>query len=57
MRASAAMIIAALCAHGTSQIDEIQHIERGYENVVEKFAALGADIHRVSSEQTAVRVG
>lgn len=57
LRAGAAMIIAALCAHGTSQIDEIQHIERGYENVVEKFAALGADIHRVSSEQTAVRVG
>lgn len=57
LRAGAAMIIAALCAHGTTQIDEIQHIERGYENVVEKFAALGADIHRVSSEQTAVRVG
>ena len=57
LRAGAAMIIAALCAHGTSQINEIQHIERGYENVVEKFAALGADIHRVSSEQTAVRVG
>ena len=57
LRAGAAMIIAALCAHGTSQIDEIQHIERGYENVVEKFAALGADIHRVSAEKSAVRVG
>ncbi|MGN0564076.1 MAG: UDP-N-acetylglucosamine 1-carboxyvinyltransferase [Candidatus Heritagella sp.] len=57
LRAGAAMIIAALCARGTSQIDEIQHIERGYENVVEKFAAIGADIRRVSAENAAVKVG
>ena len=57
LRAGAAMIIAALCARGTSQIDEIQHIERGYENVVEKFAAIGADIRRASAENAAVKVG
>ena len=57
LSAGAAMIIAALCARGTSQIDEIQHIERGYENVVEKFAAIGADIRRASAENAAVKVG
>ena len=57
LRAGAAMIIAALCARGTSKIDEIQHIERGYENVVEKFAAIGADIRRASAENAAVKVG
>ena len=48
LRAGVAMVIAALAARGTSEIEEIQHIERGYEDVDKKFAALGADIHRVS---------
>lgn len=47
LRAGAAMIIAALCARGTTNVEDIQHIERGYENVVEKLSALGADIKRV----------
>ncbi|WP_283607541.1 UDP-N-acetylglucosamine 1-carboxyvinyltransferase [Faecalispora anaeroviscerum] len=47
LRAGAAMLIAALCAHGVSQVEDIQHIERGYENVEEKLLALGADIKRV----------
>ncbi|MDU7337231.1 MAG: UDP-N-acetylglucosamine 1-carboxyvinyltransferase [Clostridium sp.] len=47
LRAGAAMLIAALCAHGVSQIEDIQHIERGYEDVEEKLLALGADIKRV----------
>ena len=46
-RAGAAMIIAALCAQGTSEVEDIQHIERGYENIEEKFRNLGADINRV----------
>ncbi len=48
LRAGVAMVIAALAARGTSEIEEIQHIERGYEDVDKKFASLGADIRRVS---------
>ncbi len=47
LRAGAAMIIAGLSANGITEIEEIDHIDRGYENVVEKFSALGADIKRV----------
>lgn len=48
LRAGAAMIIAGLAAEGTTEIEEIDHIDRGYEDVVEKFSALGADIKRVT---------
>ena len=47
LRAGAAMIIAGLMAEGETEIENIIHIDRGYENVVEKFSALGADIKRV----------
>lgn len=47
LRAGAAMIIAGLMADGITEINEIAHIDRGYENFEEKFAMLGADIHRV----------
>lgn len=47
LRAGAAMIIAALEVNGTTEISSIQYIERGYENVVEKFRSLGADIKKV----------
>ncbi len=47
LRAGAAMIIAALVVKGTTEISSIQYIERGYEDVVEKFRALGADIKKV----------
>ncbi|MEE1239789.1 MAG: UDP-N-acetylglucosamine 1-carboxyvinyltransferase [Acutalibacteraceae bacterium] len=47
LRAGAAMIIAGLATEGTTEIEEIDHIDRGYEDVVEKFSALGADIKRV----------
>ena len=49
LRAGAAMLIAGLSAEGTTEIEEIDHIDRGYENVVEKFSALGADIKRVKT--------
>ncbi len=55
LRAGAAMIIAALAANGTSYIEDVQHIERGYEEVVEKFAALGADIKRIYSNDPIVQ--
>lgn len=47
LRAGAAMIIAALQINGTTEISNIQFIERGYENVIDKFRALGADIKKV----------
>ena len=47
LRAGAAMIVAALQVKGTTEISSIQYIERGYEDVVEKFKALGADIKKV----------
>ena len=49
LRAGAALMIAALTAKGTTEIEDIYHIERGYEDVVDKFRALGADIKRVET--------
>ena len=47
LRAGAAMVLAGLVANGTTEVSEIYHIERGYENFVEKFRALGANILRI----------
>ncbi|MEE1351690.1 MAG: UDP-N-acetylglucosamine 1-carboxyvinyltransferase [Clostridia bacterium] len=47
LRAGAAMIIAGLMADGVTEIRDIYHIDRGYENFEDKFIALGADIQRV----------
>ena len=44
LRAGAAMIIAALAAKGVSEVTNVKHIERGYEDIIEKFAGIGADI-------------
>ena len=58
LRAGAAMVIAALCAQGTTQIEDIQYIERGYDAIVEKLRSLGADIRRIETPgPTAVMVG
>ena len=56
LRAGAAMIIAGLVARGTTEVEDIIYIDRGYENVVEKFTNLGADIKRVPiiEEKTAL---
>ena len=51
LRAGAAMIIAALTANGTSYIEDIKYIERGYEDVVEKFRNIGADIKRIKTNE------
>lgn len=45
LRAGAAMIIAGLAAHGVTKIEDIEHIQRGYEDIVEKFVGLGADMY------------
>jgi UDP-N-acetylglucosamine 1-carboxyvinyltransferase len=47
LRAGAAMIVAALAAEGITEISNIQHIERGYENICGKLAAVGAKIELV----------
>jgi UDP-N-acetylglucosamine 1-carboxyvinyltransferase len=44
LRAGAAMVIAGLCAEGTTYVEDIHYIERGYEDFVGKLRALGADI-------------
>ena len=48
LRAGAAMIIAGLAADGITEIEEIDHIDRGYEDVVEKLTKIGANIKRVT---------
>ena len=44
LRAGAAMVIAGLAAQGTTIIEDVKYIERGYENIIEKLRDLGADI-------------
>ncbi len=59
LRAGAAMVIAGLAAEGTTEISDIHHIERGYEGIVDKLKALGADIKLVytpSNNELAVSV-
>ena len=51
LRAGAAMIIAGLVAEGTTTVEDTIYVERGYEDVVEKFSALGADIKRVAVKE------
>jgi len=48
LRAGAALIIAGLAAEGTTEIENIEYIDRGYEDVVEKITALGGNIERVN---------
>jgi len=48
LRASSSLVLAALAASGTTTIDRIYHIDRGYETIEEKFGQLGAKVRRVS---------
>src|SRR5689334_5433802 len=47
LRASAALVLAGLVARGTTQIDRVYHIDRGYERIEAKLAAVGAEIERI----------
>ena len=49
LRAGAALVMAALAAEGYSMVDDIKYIERGYDSIVEKLRAMGADIERVDN--------
>ena len=53
LRAGAAMVIAAMCAEGTTLIEDAHYIERGYEDIVGKLTALGARIRRIETFDTA----
>lgn len=48
LRASAALVLAGLAAKGTTRLDRVYHIDRGYEKIELKLAAVGAEIQRVS---------
>ena len=52
LRASAALIIAALATEGETEIQRVYHLDRGYENLVAKFSELGANIKRVPGSPT-----
>lgn len=54
LRASASLVLAALCAEGETKIDRVYHIDRGYETIVRKLSSLGADIERVGDNLAAV---
>ncbi|WP_203363508.1 UDP-N-acetylglucosamine 1-carboxyvinyltransferase [Bacillus sp. REN10] len=54
LRAAAALIVAGLIGDGYTRVTELKHLDRGYVNFHGKLAALGADITRVSEEETAV---
>ena len=45
LRAGAALVIAGLCARGETELEGVNYIERGYEKMVKKLSAIGADIH------------
>ena len=47
LRASASLVLAGLVARGETIVDRIYHLDRGYEHIEEKFAALGGRIRRV----------
>lgn len=50
LRSGAALVVAGLCANGTTSIQSIGHIDRGYEKIEDSFKALGADIERICDE-------
>src|SRR5207253_8055454 len=53
IRAGMAMLLAALCAEGTSTINNVSQIERGYERIDERLNALGARIERIGDRRDA----
>jgi UDP-N-acetylglucosamine 1-carboxyvinyltransferase len=49
LRASVSLVLAGLAAEGVTTISRIYHLDRGYENLVGKLSACGADIRRIES--------
>ena len=53
LRASAALVLAALAAPGETRVHRIYHLDRGYERMVEKLTACGAVLERIKEDQEA----
>ena len=53
LRAGAACVLAGLAAEGETEVSNVHYIDRGYEQMVEKFKSLGADIRRLSDSEAA----
>jgi UDP-N-acetylglucosamine 1-carboxyvinyltransferase len=51
LRASAALVLAGLCAKGTTKVNRIYHLERGYDRIDEKLRSVGAEIERRVSDE------
>lgn len=51
LRAGAALIVAGICAEGLTEVNNIFHIDRGYEGIIEKFTGLGANIKRLDLDE------
>jgi UDP-N-acetylglucosamine 1-carboxyvinyltransferase len=54
LRASAALVLAGLVAKGATRVDRVYHIDRGYEKIEQKLAAVGANIERIKETKTVV---
>ena len=53
LRASAALVLAGLVAGGTTRLDRVYHIDRGYEKIEAKLCAVGAQIERIQDKSAA----
>ncbi len=51
LRASASLVIAALMAEGETEVSRLYHLDRGYENFVEKLSGIGANLKRVKEKK------
>jgi len=56
IRSGAALVIAGLCADGTTELDNVYHLERGYDDLEAKLAAVGADVELVISGEPGTEV-
>lgn len=56
LRAGAALVLAGLVAEGTTEISGLEHIDRGYDNIVGKLISIGADIRRLNAQGESVAV-
>ena len=52
IRAGAGLVLAGLCADGTTEVWDVDHIDRGYPRFVENLRSLGADVERVAADPT-----
>jgi UDP-N-acetylglucosamine 1-carboxyvinyltransferase len=56
IRTGAALVIAGMCAEGVTELDNVFHLERGYDDLVVKLTGIGADIERVTTDEPGTEV-